>query len=85
MGSWTALEQIMEKGEDGNIILGKHLGIDSKNIIAYSHKKLLATIGIHDLIIVETDDALLVCHKDRAQEIKNLVNLLEQQGMEEYL
>lgn len=85
VGSWTALEQIMEKGENGNIILGHHLGIDSKNIIAYSRKKLLATIGIKDLIIVETEDALLVCHKDRAQQIKNLVNLLEEKGMEEYL
>jgi mannose-1-phosphate guanylyltransferase len=85
VGSWTALEQIMEKGENGNIILGHHLGIDSKNIIAYSHKKLIATIGIEDLIIVDTEDALLVCHKKKAQEIKNLVNLLEEKGMEEYL
>ncbi|MGA1844749.1 MAG: mannose-1-phosphate guanylyltransferase [bacterium] len=85
VGSWTALEQILEKGENGNIIVGHHLGIDSQNIIAYSHKKLLATIGIKDLIIVDTDDALLVCHKDRAQDIKNLVSLLEQKGMEEYL
>jgi len=85
VGSWTALDQIIKKGENGNIIFGQHLGIDSKNIIAYSHKKLLATIGIQDLIIVDTEDALLVCHKDHAQEIKNLVNLLEQKGLEEYL
>ncbi len=75
----------MEKGKNGNIIIGQHLGIDSKNIIAYSHKKLIATVGIQDLIIVDTEDALLVCHKDRAQEIKNIVNLLEQRGMDKYL
>jgi mannose-1-phosphate guanylyltransferase len=85
VGSWTSLEKIMEKGENGNIIIGHHLGIDSKNNIAYSRKKLIATVGIQDLIIVDTEDALLVCHKDRAQEIKNIVNLLEQRGMEEYL
>jgi mannose-1-phosphate guanylyltransferase len=85
VGSWTALDQIMKKEEHGNIIIGQHLGIDSKNIIAYSHKKLIATLGIQDLIIVDTEDALLVCHKDRAQEIRNIVNLLEQRGMDEYL
>lgn len=85
VGSWTALDKIMKKGEDGNIIIGRHLGIDSKNIIAYSHKKLITTLGIKDLIIVDTEDALLVCHKDRAQEIKNIVSLLEKRGMDEYL
>ncbi|MGA1839408.1 MAG: mannose-1-phosphate guanylyltransferase [bacterium] len=85
VGSWTALDKIMKKGEDGNIIIGQHLGIDSKNIIAYSHKKLITTLGIQDLIIVDTEDALLVCHKDRAQEIKNIVSLLEKRGMDEYL
>ncbi len=85
IGSWTALEKIIEKGENGNIIIGHHIGIDSKNNIVYSHKKLIATIGIKDLIIVDTEDALLVCHKDRAQEIKDIVVLLEQRGMDEYL
>lgn len=85
VGSWTALDRIIKKGEDGNIINGPHISIDTKNTIAYSTGKLIATIGIHDLIIVETEDAILVCHKDKAQDIKTLVDRLEEKGLDKYL
>jgi len=85
VGSWTALDSIFKKGPHGNIEQGKHVSIDTTNTLVYSPRKLIATIGIKDLIIVETEDALLVCHKERAQDVKKLVDKLKSDGLEEYL
>jgi len=85
LGSWTALDSIFKKGPHGNIEQAKHVSIDTTNTIVYSPRKLIATIGIKDLIIVETEDALLVCHKERAQDVKKLVDKLKSDGLVEYL
>lgn len=85
VGSWTALDSIFKKGPHGNIEQAKHVSIDTTNTTVYSPRKLIATIGIKDLIIVETEDALLVCHKERAQDVKKLVDKLKSDGLEEYL
>lgn len=85
LGSWTALDSIFKKGPQGNVEQGKHVSIDTTNTLVYSPRKLIATIGIKDLIIVETEDALLVCHKDRAQDVKQLVDKLKSDGLMEYL
>lgn len=66
-------------------IYGKHLGIDTENCVIYSLNKLIATIGISDLVIVENDKALLVCSLERAQEVKALVEKIEVEGLEEFL
>lgn len=85
VGSWTALDSILKKSPYGNIAQAKHVSIDTTNTLVYSPRKLIATIGIRDLIIVETEDALLVCHKERAQDVKKLVDKLKSDGLEEYL
>jgi mannose-1-phosphate guanylyltransferase len=85
VGSWTALDSILKKSPYGNIAEARHVSIDTTNTIVYSPRKLIATIGIKDLIIVETEDALLVCHKERAQDVKKLVDKLKLDGLEEYL
>lgn len=85
VGSWTALDNIFKKGPHGNIEQAKHVSIDTTNTLVYSPKKLIATIGIKDLIIVETEDALLVCHKKRAQDVKKLVDKMKSDGLVEYL
>lgn len=85
LGTWTALDNIFKKGPYGNIAQAKHVSIDTTNTLVYSPKKLIATIGIKDLIIVETEDALLVCHKERAQDVKKLVDKLKSDGLVEYL
>lgn len=65
--------------------MGNHVRIDTKNCIQFSDKKLIATIGVENLIIVETEDALLVCSKDRAQDVKMVVDQLKATGKNQYL
>ncbi|MDD5245841.1 MAG: sugar phosphate nucleotidyltransferase, partial [Candidatus Omnitrophica bacterium] len=79
LGSWKSLEPFMKKDIKGNIMRKNSLDLDSRNIVSWSGKRLLVTLGLNDLIIVDTDDALLVCSKDRAQDVKKIVELLKQQ------
>ena len=85
VGSWDALQSLYDEDENGNIIYGEQIHIDTKNCISYAKNKLIAAIGVEDLIIVETDDAVLVCHKDKAQDVKKIVEGLGEQGKTEYL
>ncbi len=85
VGSWDALQALYEPDEDGNIIYGEQVHLDTKNCISYAKSKLIAALGVEDLIIVEADDAILVCHKDKAQEVKNIVERLKEEGKEQYL
>lgn len=85
VGSWTALERIDELDENGNVIRGNTLNIDTKGCIIESNGKLIATLGVEDLIIVETDDVTLICNKEKAQEIKSLIKELRVQKLEHYL
>lgn len=86
VGSWTALDRINDRDEDGNVIKGNILNIDTKRCIIESNNgKLVATLGIEDLIVVDTDDVTLICTKDKAQEVKQLLKVLRMQEREQYL
>ena len=85
VGSWTALSEINEKDEANNMINSEHVGIDTNDSIIYSEDKLVTTIGIDNLIIVNTEDAILVCKKDNAQDVKKLRKLLKEKGFENNL
>ena len=85
IGSWATLEEIAEKDPDGNAVIGRLVGIDTSGTIIYCPDKLVAAVGVKDLIVVETEDALLLCSKDRAQEVREIVEELERRGLEEYL
>jgi mannose-1-phosphate guanylyltransferase len=85
VGSWDNLGVLYEEDANGNVLAGKQLNIDTKNCISYSKKRLIATVGVEDLIIVETEDAILVCDKNRAQDVKLVVDRLKEQGESEYL
>lgn len=85
IGHWRAIKDILSDGEE-NIIKGKSINIDSYNNLIYStSQKLIGTIGLKDMIIVETEDALLICPKDRAQEVKEIVSNIKEQGLENFL
>lgn len=84
-GSWTALERINDLDENGNAINGNILSIDTRRCIIESNGKLIATLGVEDLIIVETDDVTLICKKDKAQEVKSLIKELKVQKLNQYL
>jgi mannose-1-phosphate guanylyltransferase/mannose-6-phosphate isomerase len=77
VGSWSALDDIAEKDESGNILRGNVVSLHNRNCILYGDKRILATIGLKDLVIVDTDDATLVCHKDEAQKVRDVVNELK--------
>lgn len=84
VGSWDMLGVIIPPDENGNIIKAEHLGIDTKNTIIYGNK-LITTIGLENMIVVNTDDALLICPKSRAQEVKDIVELLKENGKLQYI
>lgn len=85
VGSWDNLGVLYDEDNHGNVVAAKHIGIDTTNSIIYGKKRLITTIGVDNLIVVETDDAILVCDKDRAQDVKKIVDTLKEEGKNEYL
>jgi len=85
VGDWTALSELLSADGDGNVIVGEHVGLDTKRCMIHGSRRLVATIGLEDMIVVDTEDAILVCRKERAQEVRNLVEKLKDAGKEEYL
>ncbi len=84
VGSWTSLWQIAPHDEAGNAVEGDALLIDTKDCLVHSERSLVATIGLEDLIIVDTPDALLVADKARAQDVSGLVAKLKQSNRKEH-
>jgi mannose-1-phosphate guanylyltransferase/mannose-6-phosphate isomerase len=85
IGSWASLADITSKDERGNSVLGDGLVLDSDNTLVLSDQRLACALGCRDMIIVETADAVLVAPKERAQDVKQVVERLHQQGREERL
>jgi len=77
VGSWAALWEIAEKDSNGNALKGDVLTHDTKNSYIHSDQKLIATIGVSDLVIIESDDAIMVAPRDRVQEVKEIVAQLK--------
>jgi len=73
LGSWQAVDSLFKKDKNGNILKGNCIDMGSKDILAWSSGRILATVGLNNIIVVETKDALLVCAKDKAQEVKKIV------------
>ena len=85
VGSWAALREILEGDAQGNILSGQVVALDSTDCLVRSEGRLVALIGLHDLIIVDTPDVLLVCPHHRAQEVRELVKRLMAEAKEEFL
>lgn len=85
IGSWDEVFRISGKDDKGNSITGKVIQRDTMNSYIYSPDRLVATIGISDLIIINIDDALLICKKDRSQDVKEISDYLRRKQMNEYL
>ncbi len=85
VGSWDALGAIFPPDENGNIVKANHLGISTKNSIIYGTDQLIATINVDNVIVAATHDAILICPKDQAQSVKEMVELLKERGMTEFL
>lgn len=85
VGSWRALSDLLPTEAAGNVVVGEHRGFDTGGCFIYSPKKLVATIGLTDLVVIETDDVLLICPKARDQEVRKLVELLEREHRDDVL
>ncbi|HEY6838433.1 MAG TPA: mannose-1-phosphate guanylyltransferase [Geobacteraceae bacterium] len=87
VGSWSALPEVLEGDDAGNVVMAAHdqVAIDAAGCLVHGGGKLVALVGVRDLVVVETGDALLVCHRERAQEVKQVVGELERRGLKEYL
>lgn len=85
VGSWDALWDISEKDADGNVVKCPFIGINAANSLVHSSKKLVALVGVEDLLVVETDDALLICKRGASQDVKRVVDRLTENEQEQYL
>lgn len=83
VGSWDALFEVREKSADGNISIGDVLALDTRDSLVLSGKRLITTLGVSDLLVVETDDAVLIAHRRQAQQVKEAVERLKQLGRRE--
>lgn len=85
VGSWGSLDEVASKDQAGNVVVGRVVDVDSRRSIVYGDRRLVATIGLTDMVVVDTPDATLVCPKSRAQDVKQLVELLKRQQAPEHL
>jgi mannose-1-phosphate guanylyltransferase len=85
LGSWSSLLDLLPKNAQGNVEIGDTMSIDSCNNYIRGDNKLIATLGISDLVIVDTKDALLVAHKDHVEKVKQLVDQLKTEQRSEYI
>jgi mannose-1-phosphate guanylyltransferase len=88
VGSWTSLFDVLHADTDGNLILHQqHVNLDSHNTLVHSNgqERMIVTVGIHDLVVVDTGDVLLICAKDRAQDLRTIISMLKEKGLHHYL
>lgn len=85
VGSWSALPEVLPGDDCGTVAVGEHVSIDAWNCVTYGEGKLIATVGVEDLIVVAAGDTVLVCHKDRAQDVRGVVDELERRGHIDWL
>ena len=86
VGTWESIFAELVPDAKSNLVKGKHVGIDTQGSLIYGKQdKLIATIGIQDLVIVETDDALLICDKNRSSEVKKIVEKLQKSKLKKLL
>lgn len=84
LGAWDAVWSMLPKDEAGNAHLGDVMTTDSRNTLVHATSRLVSLVGVDNLIVIETPDAVLVAEKSRSQDVKHIVNTLSQQGREEY-
>ncbi len=85
VGSWGSLHEIAPKDRHGNVKVGNVLDLDNRNSLLYGSERLLAAIGVSDLVVVDTPDATLICPKQRTQEVRRLVDQLKKRGTGEQI
>ena len=85
VGSWDMMGILHDTDKAGNVLLGDVVAIDTKDSIIYSTSRTITAVGIENIVIVETPDAVMICPKDKAQEVKKIVDALNEEGRTELL
>lgn len=82
VGSWSSLPEVVEADDTGTVCVNArdHVSLDSSGCLIYVDSRVVATVGVHDLIVVSTPDALLICDRERAQDVKKVVEELGKRG-----
>ncbi|WP_152225530.1 mannose-1-phosphate guanylyltransferase/mannose-6-phosphate isomerase [Pseudomonas sp. SCB32] len=83
VGSWSSIWEVHEKDADGNVTMGDVVVHDSRNCLVHGNGKLVSVVGLEDIVVVETKDAMMIAHKDRVQDVKKVVNQLDAAGRSE--
>lgn len=85
VGSWDMMDILHDTDENGNICLGDVVTVDVKDAVIYSSTRTVAAVDVENIVIVETSDAIMVCKKDKAQDVKKIVDKLNETGRKELL
>ncbi|HET8715383.1 MAG TPA: mannose-1-phosphate guanylyltransferase [Holophagaceae bacterium] len=85
VGSWPAALEFHAPDEDGNVVKGEAILLDTRDSAFFGGKRLIAASGVKDLIVVDDEDALLICHRDKAQSVKKIVERLKAEGRDDLL
>jgi mannose-1-phosphate guanylyltransferase len=85
VGSWDEVARLSTGDDQGNVESGRVILRDAKNTYVHGESRIIAAVGVEDLIIVESGDAILVCRKGRSQEVKEVVDLLRRKQLNEFL
>ncbi len=85
VGNWSSIDEVAPRDRHGNVLTGKVIDLESQNSILYADRRVVATIGLSDMVVVDTPDATLVCPKDRSQDVKRIVEILKKQKAPEHL
>ena len=80
LGNWDSYSKYMDRDSKGNRVHGSHLGIDSEDCVVYSEKGLVATVGVKGMVVIVTEDAVLVAGRDEVEEVKNLTAMMKERG-----
>lgn len=83
VGSWSSIWEVHDKDANGNVTMGDVVVHDSRNCLVHGNGKLVSVVGLEDIVVVETKDAMMIAHKDRVQDVKKVVNQLDAAGRSE--
>lgn len=85
VGSWDEIYNIKEKDANGNVKMGTTVTLDTKNCLIVNDQKIAAVVGVEDLLIIDTENGLLICKRGESQKVKDVVDYLRRKGMNDYL
>ena len=85
VGRWAAVYDVMAHDEQENAVVGEVIAVDTARSLIYSPHRIIATVGLEDMIVVDTGDVLLICPRSRSQDVRRLVEMARERGLERYL